>query len=210
MTSGKLPPNMMCIGHFWGNLGKPLFLHSNNRTKMAKKKKKKHLTRVERIAKEYPDGFYVRTYSSRAEFIGFMLGLILVFLFAASKLWIIAPVWIRWGVYVFTTILGWVLGRKFSEAIVNLKITNVGLEQMRVSGSILVPKERTIEWENMRLCFMLGEFRRSDFCIKTRKGSNYRLMTTYLFRRFSDYDNAFVDFKDEFERRVKEKHIPIK
>lgn len=177
---------------------------------MAKKKKKQHLTRDERIARKRPDGFNVRTYSVMAQFIGFVLGLIFVFLFAASKLWIIAPAWIRMIVYFFTTILGWVLGRKFSEATVNLKITNVGLEQMRISGSILVPKKRIIEWGNMRLCLRLGEYRRSDFCIKTRKGSNYRLMTTYLFRRFSDYDNAFFDFTHEFERWAKQKHIPIK
>ena len=178
---------------------------------MAKKKKKKHLTREERIAKEYPDGFNVRTYSSMAQFIGFMLGLILFFLFAVRlKLWIIAPVWINCIVFVIPAILGWVLGQKFSEATVKLKITNVGLEQMRVAGSILIPKERIIEWGNMRLYFLLGEFRRSDFCIKTSEGSNYRLMTTYLFRRFSDYDRAFYDFSDEFERRAKEKHIPIK
>ena len=149
---------------------------------MAKKKKKKHLTREERIAKEYPDGFNVRTYSVVAQFIGLMLGLILVFLFDARlKLWIIDPDWIRLIVFVFLAILGWVLGQKLSEATVNLKITNVGLEQMRVSGSILVPKKRIIEWRNMRLCLRLGEHRRSDFCIKTRKGSNYRLTTTYLF-----------------------------
>lgn len=177
---------------------------------MAKKKKKKHLTRAERIAKVRPNGYTVRTYSIMAQFIGFILGLILVFLFSTSKLWIIAPVRIRKIVYVFMAILGWVLGRKSSEAIVNIKITNVGLEQKRVNGSILVPKERIIEWGNMRSCLILGEFRRSDFCIKTRKGSNYRLMTTYLFRRFSDYDNAFFDFRDEFERRAKEKHITIK
>lgn len=177
---------------------------------MAKKKKKKHLTRDERIAINRPYGFNVRTYSVMAQFIGFLVGLILVFLFSASKLWIISPVWIRKIVYFFTTILGWVLGRKFSEATVNLKITNVGLEQMRVSGSILVPKKRIIEWRNMRLCLRLGEHRRSDFCIKTRKGSNYRLTTTYLFRRFSDYNNAFFDFTHEFERWAKQKHITIK
>ena len=177
---------------------------------MAKKKKKKHLTRAKRIAKKRPDGYNVRTYSVMAQFIGFMLGLILVFLFAASKLWIIAPVWIRKIVYVFTTILGWVLGRKFSEATVNLKITSVGLEQKRVAGSILVPREKTVEWGNMRSCQLLGEFRRSDFYIRTKKGRNFRLTTTYLFRRFSDYDNAFFDFRDEFDRLAKEKHIPIK
>lgn len=178
---------------------------------MAKKKKKKHLTRAKRIAKKRPDGYNVRTYSVMAQFIGFMLGLVLVFLFDARlKLWIIAPDWIRLIVFVFFTILGWVLGRKFSEATVNLKITNVGLEQKRVAGSILVPKEKTVEWGNMRSCLLLGEFRRSNFYIRTKKGRNYRLMTTYLFRRFSEYDNAFFDFCDEFERMAKEKHIPIK
>ena len=177
---------------------------------MAKKKKKQRLTQEQRIAQEYPDGFNVRTYSVMAQFIGLMLSMILVLLFSASKLWVITPVWTRKIVYVFTTILGWVLGRKSSEAIVNLKITNVGLEQMRISGSILVPKERIIEWGNMRSCLRFGEIRRSDFYIKTRKGSNYRLKTTYLFRHFSDYDRSFFDFRDEFERRAKAKHIPIK
>ena len=174
---------------------------------MAKKKKKKHLTREERIAKEYPDGFNVRTYSTVAQFIGFMLGLILVF-FLYSR--IDTPVWIGLIALGFLAIIGWVLGQKLSEATVNLKITDVGLEQKRVSGSILVPKEKTVEWGNMRLCLRLGEYRRSDFYIRTKKGRNYRLMTTYLFRRFSDYDNAFFDFCDEFERLAKEKHIPIK
>jgi hypothetical protein len=178
---------------------------------MAKKKKKKHLTREERIAKEYPDGFNVRTYSVVAQFIGLMLGLILVFLFDARlKLWIIDPDWIRLIVFVFLAILGWVLGQKLSEATVNLKITNVGLEQKRVNGSILVPKEKTVEWGNMRSCLLLGEFRWSDFYIRTKKGRNYRLMTTYLFRRFSKYDNAFFDFRQEFECWAKEKHISLK
>ena len=178
---------------------------------MAKKKKKKHLTREERIAKKRPNGYNVRTYSVMAQFIGFMLGLILVFLFDARlNLWLNTPDGIRSIVFVFLAILGWVLGQKLSEATVNLKITNVGLEQKRVSGSILVPREKTVEWGNMRLCLRLGEYRRSNFYIRTKKGRNYRLMTTYLFRRFSDYDDAFFDFCDEFERLAKEKHIPIK
>ena len=52
-------------------------MHLYTITKMAKKKKKQHLTRDERIAKEYPDGFVVKRYSRLVQVVVFLTMLLL-------------------------------------------------------------------------------------------------------------------------------------
>ena len=170
-------------------------------------RKKKKLTRAQKIAKKYSDGFNVMTYSLMAQ-----LGIALLFLFGSvvfsAKM--IGNSWIGILIIAFSAILGFILGQKMTEATVNLKVTSVGLEQTRIAGSFFVPLKRIVEWKDMRWCRLWGEFRRSSFFIRTKKGRNYRLMTEFLFRKMPEQVAAFFHFQDEFEHQAIEQHIVIK
>ena len=177
---------------------------------MAKKKKKQHLTRDERIAQEYPDGFVVKRYSRLVQMVVLLTSL---FLSLASSILIFR----RWELHrvvvlivlVAFILLGFFLAYKIIVATgttVNLKITKVGLEQTKLSRSVLVPQKRIVEWENMRFCRLwLG-----ILIIRTKKGKNYRLDSYPVALWFVDDSNAFDDFEWEFERLAKQHKIRIK
>jgi hypothetical protein len=178
---------------------------------MAKKKKKQHLTRDERITQECADGFVVKHYSIWEK---------LIVLYVSIFLSLILPILIlrRWElprVVVLLLIMSFLFLGIFlairiivaTGTTVNLKITKVGLEQTKMSRSVLVPQKRIVEWENMKSCRIhLGLF------IRTKKGKNYRL-EPYPYRggmlRYG-YGDILDDFLWEFERLAKQHKIKIK
>ena len=177
---------------------------------MAKKKKKQHLTRAERIAQEYPDGFVVKRYSRLVQAVVLLGSLVLSF---------IPPVLIlkRWELHIIVALLvfatfmflGFLLAKKITMATgttVNLKITKIGLEQTKISKSVLVPEKRIVEWENMKF------YRRwlGILTIRTKKGKNYRLETWPVMSFRCDDLNVFDDFEWEFERWAKQQKIQFK
>jgi hypothetical protein len=89
---------------------------------------------------------------------------------------------------------------------VNLKITTEGLEQTKISKSVLVPEKRIVEWENMKF------YRRwlGILTIRTKKGKNYRLETWPVMSFRCDDLNVFDDFEWEFERWAKQQKIQFK
>lgn len=180
---------------------------------MAKKKKKKHLTRDERIAQESVDGFVVKHYP---------IWLKLIVFYVTFFLSLILPIIIlrRWELHNKVVVLllmlvffslGTFLTIRIIVAIgttVNLKITKVGLEQTRISKSVLVPEKRIVEWENMKSCRIHSD----GLFIRTKKGKNYRL-EPYPYRgselRYS-YGDVLDDFIWEFERLAKQHKIKRK
>lgn len=186
-------------------------MHLNTITKMAKKKKKQHLTRDERIAQEYPDGFVVKRYSRLVQAVVLLGSLVLSF---------IPPVLIlkRWELHNLVALLvfaafmflGFLLAKKITMATgttVNLKITKIGLEQTKLSRSVLVPQKRIVEWGNMR--FYRSFFSESLF-IRTKKGRNYLFTSVLPLYWPSDDSNVLDDFQCEFERWAKQQKIQFK
>ena len=174
-------------------------------------KKKKHLTKEERIAQEYPDGFVVKRYSRLVQIV---VLLTLLFLSFVSSILIFR----RWELHrvvvliilVAFMLFGFFLAYKIIVATgttVNLKITKVGLEQTKMSRSVLVPQKRIVEWDNMKFC-RFPFF--GIFVIKTKEGKNYRLESYPVTLWHVDDSNAFDDFQWEFERLAKQHKIRIK
>ena len=180
---------------------------------MAKNKKKKHLTRDERIAQESVDGFVVKHYPIWLKLIVFYSLILLSFIppFFIVQRWELHSRVVVLLVILFFLVLGIFLAIKIIVATgttVNLKITNIGLEQTRMSRSVLVPEKRVVEWNNMKSC----RIHLNGLFIRTKKGKNYRL-EPYPYRgsqlRYG-YGDVLDDFIWEFERLAKQHKIKRK
>ena len=90
---------------------------------------------------------------------------------------------------------------------VNLKITKTGLEQTKLSRSVLVPKKRIVEWENMRF---YRSFLSDSLFIKTKKGRNYLFTSVITMYWPTDDSKVFDDFQWEFDRLAKQHKIQRK
>jgi hypothetical protein len=210
MIFGELPPNMMCLGRFLGDFGKSLFLQSNNSSKMAKKKKKQRLTQEQRIAQEYTDGFVVKRYSRLVQAVVLLASLILslippILLSSKWELHVVVIVLL----FVAFMLLGFPLAKKIIIATgtkVNLKITKVGLEQTKLSRSVLVPKKRIVEWENMKFYRFCWDI----LIIRTKKGRNYLFTSIIPMYWPTDDSEVLDDFLWEFERLAKQHKIQRK
>ena len=175
-------------------------------------RKNNHLTKEERIAQEHPDGFVVKHYSRIVQIVVFLTLLFLSFVSSILiiRTWELHKVVVL-IIFVAFLLFGYFLAYKIILATgttVNLKITKVGLEQTKMSRSVLVPQKRIVEWDNMRYC-------RYPFFgmlfIKTKEGKNYRLESCPVMFWHWDYDygSVFNDFQWEFERMAKQHGITI-
>ena len=177
---------------------------------MAKKKKNNKLTKEQRIAQEYPDGFVVKCYSRLVQAVVLLASLILssIPLVLVLKRWELHSVGVLLLVVAFVFI-GIFLAKKITVATgttVHLKITIIGLEQTKLSRSVLIPKKRIVEWENMRF---YRNFPGSLF-IRTKKGKNYLLTSVIPLYWPSDDSKVFDDFQWEFDRLAKQHKIQFK
>ena len=177
---------------------------------MAKKKKKQRLTQEQRIAQEYTDGFVVKRYSRLVQGVVLLASLILS---------LIPPILIssKWELHVVVIVLlfvafmllGFPLAKKIIIATgtkVNLEITKVGLEQTKLSRSVLVPKKRIVEWENMKFYRFCWDI----LIIRTKKGRNYLFTSIIPMYWPTDDSEVLDDFLWEFERLAKQHKIQRK
>ena len=107
--------------------------------------------------------------------------------------------WLIWLIYLGIFALLWVLMRKITEVKVNLKITDDGLEQIRLSGSKFYPEYRLIKWEDMR-CYHLNRSRTNDFLISVKNDDNFRISIPLLtlFEKEKRNRDNFAAFQDDF------------
>ena len=90
---------------------------------------------------------------------------------------------------------------KITDVKVNLKITEEGLEQTRLSGSRLYPEYRKIEWEDMKRIYLNGRVKGQDFLITVCRGVNFRIFIPVLqlfVKQESNYEEN-RDFSEKFE-----------
>ena len=90
---------------------------------------------------------------------------------------------------------------KITDVKVNLKITEEGLEQTRLSGSKLYPEYRKIEWEDMKRIYLNGRVKGQDFLITVCRGVNFRIFIPVLqlfVKQESNYEEN-RDFSEKFE-----------
>lgn len=177
---------------------------------MAKKKKKQRLIQEQRIAQEYTDGFVVKRYSRLVQAVVLLASLILslippILLSSKWELHVVVIVLL----FVAFMLLGFPLAKKIIIATgtkVNLKITKVGLEQTKLSRSVLVPKKRIVEWENMKFYRFCWDI----LIIRTKKGRNYLFTSIIPMYWPTDDSEVLDDFLWEFERLAKQHKIQRK
>ena len=153
-----------------------------------------------------PEGYTLVKYSEIIVLMSCGIGAILFLLFAGLFLkgddgeWLVDS-WLWWLLAILFPITGWLIAHKLTEAKVNIKLSEKGLEQTRLSGSRFVPKYRFIPWNNMRKFYHHGRNRSVEFLICVRKGVNYRVSMPILFTIFErqkSNDDVLESFRAEF------------
>jgi hypothetical protein len=152
-----------------------------------------------------PEGYTLVKYSEVAVFFCFFLFTLLfipiVFLLKGDDGHLIVGFWLYLLLYLVFCLLGMVVGHKLTEAKVNLKLTEKGLEQTRLSGSRFVPEYRTIPWSDMNKVFLFGRNRSVSFLICVDEGVDLRISmpTIRMFERQKANDDVLEQFRDEFK-----------
>lgn len=155
-----------------------------------------------------PEGYTIVKYAGGwTDFIS-LLGALII-----SCIWGLELAYIYLGSY-FTD-LGWLyiivyfifclflrlIMHKITDVKVNLKITEEGIEQTRLSGSRLYPEYRKIEWEDMKRIYLNGRVKGQDFLITVCRGVNFRIFIPVLqlfVKQESNYEEN-RDFSEKFE-----------
>ena len=108
--------------------------------------------------------------------------------------------WLFLLLYLSVFALLWGLMRKITEVKVNLKITDEGLEQIRLSGSNIYPDYRLIKWEDMNHYHLNGRSKYQNFLISVKDDTNFRItipMLALFEKEKENWDN-FAAFQDDF------------
>ena len=109
--------------------------------------------------------------------------------------------WLYLVVYMSVIAILLVIGHKITEVKVNLKITDEGLDQTRLSGSKLYPEHRLIKWEDMKHYHLTGRINHQDFLISVKDDVNFRISLPWpiaLFEKQKDNWENFAAFQDDF------------
>lgn len=103
-------------------------------------------------------------------------------------------------------VLFWLIGHKITEVTVNLKITDKGLEQTRLSGSKFYPEYRLIEWKDMKRFYPYGRSRGIDFLICVDSDTNFRISMPGIrvFEKQKNNTENLIAFQEEFSKMASE------
>jgi hypothetical protein len=152
-----------------------------------------------------PEGYTLVKYSYITVFIGIVIFGILFLLFVGflqgdDGKWLVEP-WLWWLLAIIFPISGWLITHKLTEAKVNIKLTDKGLEQTRLSGSRFVPKYRNIPWSNMNRVFFYGRNQSVNFLICVDEGVNLRISMPVIrvFERQKANDDVLEQLREEFK-----------
>ncbi len=85
-----------------------------------------------------------------------------------------------WVCCVVALLIEWIVMHKLFETRVNIKLTDKGLVQTRISGSRQVPECRIVEWENMKSYRTGQNAGWADLYVTTRSGKNYGVKVCYF------------------------------
>ena len=151
-----------------------------------------------------PEGYTFIVCPLHQVFYLFVVAMVLPFCFIRylDNEWMIVVIWIV-GVVVFS-----VLAHKLAEAKVNIKLTDMGLEQRRLSGSKLVPEYRFIRWVDIDKCYNHGNM----FRIVTKGGPDFPISTPVfsLFEKQESNRDNFYAFENELYKMTRKQKIEIR
>lgn len=158
-----------------------------------------------------PEGYTFVKYSERWEYIILLLGVfVCVFLTHSTSVFNNIGNTAFWIICISIELLFWVIGRTITEVKVNLKITEEGLEQKRISGSKFYPDYRLMKWEDMIRFYPDGINKSHDFLISIRNDRNFSVSIPMfsLFERQDNNMDVFLDFWDDFWGVALEHDVP--
>ena len=118
--------------------------------------------------------------------------------------------WLPYILMIGSFVLLWLLGHKLTEVTVNLKVTDKGLEQIRLSGSKFCPDYRLIEWKDMKRYYPYGRSRGIDFLICVDSDTNFRISMPGIrvFEKQKNNTENLTAFQEEFSKIASEHSIP--
>ena len=173
-----------------------------------------------------PDGYDITIYPEYWACIIIML-VIIVLIYALGS--ILKPLfssmnkWLFMGVFcalLFILAYGLLFCvSKMIGAKVNIRLTDEGLEQRKVSGPAWIPESKVVKWENMSYFHLFGirggfsrsaAFNGNDFFIGTKLGSDYSFSTIAFFRRERELKMVMKSFRTEFLQLARQHGIERK
>ena len=155
-----------------------------------------------------PEGYTIVKYAfGWVLFISMLFGLVISAVlivafndyFSETSGWLVG--WLVWIMPLVVYALLWIIGRKITEVKVNLKITDEGLEQARLSGSRIYPRYRLIKWEDMKSFYPYGRRKGGqNFHISVRNNMNFRISVPVLIlsKRQKVNSDILEKFRNDF------------
>ena len=154
-----------------------------------------------------PEGYTIVKYLEFAVFLCYAIGsLLVVAICAMLKVNGRLSYVVLFGC--FTLFL--IIGHKITEVKVNLRITEKGLEQTRLSGSKFCPEYRLIEWKDMSRYYPNGRSRGIAFLICVNAETDYRISMPGIrvFEKQKNNSENLTAFQEEFSKMASEHGIP--
>lgn len=148
-----------------------------------------------------PEGYTIVKYAQGWMVIILFIGMIVSGIIGMTNAFKGVAEWLFLVFYVMMITIFWIIGRKITEVKVNLRITDEGVEQTRLSGSIIYPKQRLIKWENMKHYHLNGRMRSQHFLISVKNDVNFRITIPVFFSIFEKQKGnweSFAAFQNDF------------
>ena len=146
-----------------------------------------------------PEGYTFVRYSYLFVWLCSVFG-VFASIFILGELTVRVSDWLFWVSCFGAMLLFWFIGHKLTEVKVRLKITDEGLEQIRLSGSRFCPKYRMMEWGMMKRFHLYGGGRLYEFKIDMREGENFRIsmpLIPIFEKQKKNYDSYWA-FQNDF------------
>ena len=161
-----------------------------------------------------PEGYTIVKYAfGWVLFISMLFGLVIsaVLIVAFNDYFGETAGWLVWIMLLVIYALFFVIGFKITVVKVNLKISDEGLEQTRLSGSRFYPEHRLIKWEDMKCFHPYGRTRSQAFQISVRDGMNFRICVpeTALFVKQKGNKDAFKEFRTVFWEMAPDHNVHV-
>lgn len=172
-----------------------------------------------------PEGYDITIYPEFwTAVLSMAITIVLVFVFneMLKPLFLSLNEWLRLGIFcVLIFILGFLslfLIWKLTNAKVNIRLTDVGLEQRKVSGASWIPENRIVKWEDMRYFYLFGirrgcgrhaAFDGNDFFIGTKQRP-YSFSAMAFSRREREQNMVMKSFRSDFLRLARQHGIERK
>lgn len=162
-----------------------------------------------------PEGYTIVKYAfGWVLFISMLFSLVIsaVFIVAFNDYFSETDAWLVWIMLLVIYALFFVIGFKITVVKVNLKISDEGLEQTRLSGSRFYPEHRLIKWEDMKCFHPYGKRNGcQNFYISVRNNMNFRISVPVLALSKWRKDNSdiFEEFRTVFWEMAPDHNVHV-